>query len=273
MSGCHLHFGDSRVMLPNLPSQVADCCICDPIYPEINRRYGRMSEMEWHEMMEKVVPSVRRILKPTGSAMFTVQPNSESVGRMRLWVWRFLLRWAEEWGLVQDAYWWNHAALPTGVTQQANGLLRSSVKNCIWFGLPNCYRDQSQVLWEPSRAATLMGLEDRAFLRPSGHRVNPGRMSRTIMERGGVTPFNLIPLAPGAGGRPVKGASTPHALASWWIKYICPPGGTVLDPFMGAGTIGAAALAQGRQYIGIERDRTSFEIATSWLGRTSAAQK
>lgn len=48
-------------------------------------------------------------------------------------------------------------------------------------------------------------------------------------------------------------------------KYIihnwCPPGGTVLDAFMGSGTAGIAALATGRRFIGIEIDETYFDLA------------
>jgi site-specific DNA-methyltransferase (adenine-specific) len=36
------------------------------------------------------------------------------------------------------------------------------------------------------------------------------------------------------------------------LVRICPKGGTVLDLFMGAGTTGAAAVAEGRQFIGVE---------------------
>ena len=50
------------------------------------------------------------------------------------------------------------------------------------------------------------------------------------------------------------------------MRYLCrltstPTGGVVLDPFMGSGTTGVAALQEGRSFIGIEREAEYVEIA------------
>lgn len=42
---------------------------------------------------------------------------------------------------------------------------------------------------------------------------------------------------------------------------ICEPGGVVLDPFMGSGTTGVAALGLGRRFIGCEQSLQYFDIA------------
>ena len=39
------------------------------------------------------------------------------------------------------------------------------------------------------------------------------------------------------------------------------PGDLVLDPFMGTGSTGVAALQRGRRFIGIEREPKYFDIA------------
>ena len=47
---------------------------------------------------------------------------------------------------------------------------------------------------------------------------------------------------------------------------ITPPKGTVLEPFMGSGSTGVAALSQGRKFVGIEMDPDYFEIAKARVG-------
>lgn len=45
------------------------------------------------------------------------------------------------------------------------------------------------------------------------------------------------------------------------IRLVSRPGHTILDPFMGSGTCGIAAILEGRNYIGIEREPEYFKIA------------
>ena len=46
-----------------------------------------------------------------------------------------------------------------------------------------------------------------------------------------------------------------------WVIGLCPVSDTILDPFMGSGTTGVAAIQMGKKFIGIERDPKYFEIA------------
>lgn len=59
----------------------------------------------------------------------------------------------------------------------------------------------------------------------------------------------------------------PVELMKWLVALVCPPGGTVLDPFAGSGTTAVAALGTGRnailieredQYVGDIRERVAF---------------
>jgi site-specific DNA-methyltransferase (adenine-specific) len=46
--------------------------------------------------------------------------------------------------------------------------------------------------------------------------------------------------------------------------------GLILDPFMGSGTTGVAAVQMGRKFIGIEREHKYFEIACERIRQASA---
>ncbi len=64
-----------------------------------------------------------------------------------------------------------------------------------------------------------------------------------------------------------KGTENTHptvkstALMQYLIKLVTPPGGTVLDPFMGSGSTGVACKQLGFGFVGIEREAEYFEIA------------
>jgi len=53
----------------------------------------------------------------------------------------------------------------------------------------------------------------------------------------------------------------PTDLMRYLCRLVTPPGGVVLDPFMGSGSTGKAAMLEGFRFIGIEREAEYLEIA------------
>jgi len=258
--------GDCQKELKGIASGSVDAVITDPPYPHIKRDYGYWTEAEWWALIvEGVVPEVRRVLKPTGSAVFILQPNSKHVGQMRGWLWEFMAWVCREWNMVQDVWWWNSSMLPTTHCNRWNGLMRPSLKAMIWAGPSDCYRSQQEILWTESAHNAHLRVFGQDFHSVSGHVVKQKRCAATALERGGVTPFNVIPL-PNTDGTQTHGAGTPLKLVDWWTRYICPLGGTVLDPFCGNGTMGIAALQNGCNFIGIDTEAQYCEIAEKRLG-------
>ncbi len=64
----------------------------------------------------------------------------------------------------------------------------------------------------------------------------------------------------------------PVALMRYLCRLITPPGGTVLDIFMGSGSTGVAALAEGFRFQGIEKDIGYMDIAKRRLDEAVAGQ-
>jgi hypothetical protein len=63
----------------------------------------------------------------------------------------------------------------------------------------------------------------------------------------------------------------PTDLMRYLCRLVTPPGGIVLDPFMGSGSTGKAAMLEGFEFIGIEREASYHAIAEQRIGRAAAA--
>lgn len=59
----------------------------------------------------------------------------------------------------------------------------------------------------------------------------------------------------------------PLALMEWCVAQLPTDAGTILDPYLGAGTTGVACVNLGRRFIGIEVDERYFEISCRRIER------
>lgn len=57
----------------------------------------------------------------------------------------------------------------------------------------------------------------------------------------------------------------PQSLMVWLVRLVCPRGGIILDPFMGSGSTGVAALTEGMKFVGIEQSKDYADIAVGRL--------
>ena len=67
----------------------------------------------------------------------------------------------------------------------------------------------------------------------------------------------------------------PLALMRYLVKMVTPPGGTVLDPFLGSGTTACAAIMEGFEWIGCEMTEDYWPIIkarTAWAEKEYAKQ-
>jgi site-specific DNA-methyltransferase (adenine-specific) len=98
----------------------------------------------------------------------------------------------------------------------------------------------------------------------SGDRPGMGWEAVAILHRQGRKKWNggghhavwTFPVV--RGGHPTQ---KPEALVSEWVRLFSNRGETIVDPFMGSGTTGVAAVKAGRKFTGIEISPIYFDLA------------
>lgn len=140
----------------------------------------------------------------------------------------------------------------------------------------------------PGCAAALLDAQADGARARSGLRTPPSRflycprVSRAEREAGcEKLPQGELDLLPNAGPWPDVRTRNPHPavkpleLMRWLVRLTSPPGGLILDPFMGSGTTGAAAALERRSFCGIEMEPSYLDVATAriehWSRETGGA--
>jgi site-specific DNA-methyltransferase (adenine-specific) len=89
------------------------------------------------------------------------------------------------------------------------------------------------------------------------------RDDNTYSDEGGASRFFYCPKASKKDRDEgnVHPTVKPTELMKYLIRLVTPKDGIVLDPFMGSGSTGKAAMQEGMWFVGIEREKEYFEIA------------
>jgi DNA modification methylase len=88
-----------------------------------------------------------------------------------------------------------------------------------------------------------------------------------LCEGDKLSDYWVIPVSPGGGGH---GAQFPAALPARCIVTSTDPGDIVLDPFVGSGTTGVAAISLGRRFIGIDVSAEYLTVAERKIRETES---
>lgn len=170
------------------------------------------------------------------------------------------------------------------ILEHASGCQKVDGDSEVWECIPGCPVAELDAQ-SGDRPSTLTGRADpntshahpgtefnpnSTFLGERTHHSNvyadSGGASRFFQQFDGV-PFKYIPKAnrreAGGGEFEVKHPTLkPIKLMQYLIKLVVAKGGIVLDPYCGSGSTCHAALLEGVRYVGIERDKESWEEAT-----------
>lgn len=117
------------------------------------------------------------------------------------------------------------------------------------------------VIWGGNYFADLLPATGKWLVWDKGQRINQSDGELAWTSRGGalrIKTLNRVELMTDGAEHPTQ---KPVRLIKWCIEQLEDEPGLILDPFMGSGTTGVAAVQMGRDFIGIEREESYFEIA------------
>lgn len=162
---------------------------------------------------------------------------------------------------------------------------KSIKENIARWGVGGLWIDRSRVLPSGRHPANLIhdgsGEVLEAFPRPAGKGESPSRFfycaKTSVQDRDeGCEHLPLVQVEGGGGTahekadafgavkpnrRNVHPTVKPTPLMQWMAGLVTPIGGVVLDPFMGSGSTGKAALLGGYRFIGVEREEKYMPVA------------
>lgn len=258
--------GDCRSILPGLPAESAHCIITSPPYFR-QRDYAALDQIGRENTVEEYVKQIvsvmrlgRRALRRDGTLWLNLGDKRQGKGLLGI-PWRVALALiGDGWTLRQDIIWHKTRPLPDGAKD------RPSLSHEYLFMFSqssNYYYDANAVMEEASKNSH------------GGRRPNAGRKAESVghhsqgalglvRENGLRNRRSVWSIA----GTPFPGAHCapfPVELVEPCILAGCPKGGTVLDPFGGAGTTGLVASRLGRSAILIEINPSFANVASGRL--------
>ena len=227
--------GDMREVLATLPDASFDCIVTDPPYGETSLAWDRWPE-GWPGL-------ARRVLKPTGSIWV--------FGSFRM----FMERRDEfdDWKISHEIVWEKHNG--TGlfndrfrrVHELAVHFYPADAKWSDIFKEPQFTKDaRARVVRKKGRPAQWIGATGETVYRSED---GGPRLMRSVMQVRSIH------------GRAVHPTQKPVEIVAPLLRYACPPGGAVLDPFGGSGTTALAAREHGVSATLIELNPEYAEIA------------
>jgi len=172
------------------------------------------------------------------------------------WLLAFALR-ADGWYLRQDIIWHKPNPMPESVKDRCT----KAHEYVFLLSKSQQYYYDFSAMREPAtdtgRINGVDGRDEPEGARPPNSRARTlARLDYSQLGRNKRSVWTLATLpTPDA-----HFATYPIELPETCLRAGCPEGGTVLDPFNGAGTTGLACLKNGRNYIGIELNADYLEI-------------
>ena len=234
-SSVTLYHGDMREVLPTLGIE-PDCVIADPPYGETSLEWDR-----WPDGWPGIVADYAQSMWCFGSMRMFLDRRDEFFG----------------WKLSQDIIWEKH----NGSGFVADRFKRVHEIATHWYrrSWDNVHREVPRVAYSgPNQARRLKRRQKPAHtgeIGVSDYEYKDSRLAISVIKIRSMHGYALHP------------TEKPVGILDPLIRYACPPGGLVLDPFAGSGSTAVAARLSGRRSVLIEAREDYCELTARRLSQ------
>ena len=218
--------GDCLAVLPLLPPRSVDLILCD--LPYGTTQNGWDSEID----LPALWAQYERVVKPRGAIVLTAHgPFTARLVLSRERLFRYKIVWVK--------------SKPTNFLNAKKQPLRRHEDVCVFYAKQPTYHPQ-MAAGEPYNKGTR-----KAQFTGSYGRFNPSE----VASDGERYPTDVVYFKTAESEGPVwHPTQKPVELGRYLIRTFTDPGATVLDNAFGSGSFPVAAAAEGRRFIGIERN-------------------
>lgn len=238
IGGATLYHGDNRDVLPTLQEGFADVALCDPPYGD--------TSLDWDSIVPDWLPAVARALKPNGSLWV--------FGSMRFLAPLFAEVEALGFKYSQDIVWEKQ----NGTGFHADRFRRVHEHAVLFYrGIWAEVHHETQHTMDAT-AKTVRRKQRVAHFGDIGE-------GHYVSHDGGPRMMRSVLQVRNEHGRAIHPTQKPVDLLRPLVRYSCPPGGVVLDPFFGSASAGEASMLEKRGFVGIESYLPYFEAGAKRL--------
>jgi site-specific DNA-methyltransferase (adenine-specific) len=245
-----VHWGDCLDLIKLIPDDSIDVVFTSPPYAmQRSEDYQSVSEKDYPRWFGDVMDALWPKLKENGSVVIIIESRVRD-GKESSYVNHTIDvvcdgNPARPWNWCQRIIWDKVNAAPVGSSQRA----MKTIADVVWFSKSTHPHVDLTACGTPTNRKGNVGSNKHDYGQSNGHETGIARI-KDIIAINAADVDRDVPHT----------ALMPPELARWAIRTFCPPGGTVLDPFAGAGTTLLVARQEKRQFIGIEIEKKYVEL-------------
>jgi len=266
---------DGAAGMLELPDKSVKLVYGSPPYPNAERDYGVWKSSEYIDKIAPFIDAAVLKLRDDGFLVINVKANREKATsntstRRSLVVERLAIELEERWGLycVDIEIWVKDNPVPTGLRVAC----QDAYEQNLWFSKSPKWSINLDAIRRPYDEETLK-VYKTALYKPRSNGVTYVRKEKKIAPNSlGALPLNVIRGAVSS-KKENHQAVQPTYLPEKYIRACTSEGDLVVDPWLGTGTTGVAALNCNRRFIGFDLFEEYVKHSNDILKRKSSGGK